>query len=170
MLDLINEMMRAVKSKAYYPALITAVTIPDICSFLSTGSTTGNKARYVKWFNDFVSYRFDGLIDGNIAYDLRCSVLHEGTLEVKSKSFTQFIVVTSKNDISVNHWGIKRGSSEYLFIELNIFCHHIYESVIAWINKVENTKSYQDNYKKFFKKEKLHMPWAEALDVIAVFQ
>jgi hypothetical protein len=171
MRDLLNEMKLALKFKAYYPALITAVTIPDICAFLHTGAKSRNKARYIKWFNDYASKRFKGLVDGTIAYDLRNSVLHEGSLEAESgKSFDHFLVVLDNKGLSINQWGVKKGGNEYLAIELNIFCDHIHKSVIEWLNKLEKTKMYQKNYKLFFKKDKLETPWGDEMDVIAVFQ
>jgi hypothetical protein len=161
-------MMQAVNSQAFYPALMTAVSVPDICGALAHEGRQETKF-YIQWFNDYAAIGFDGLIDGKIAWSLRNSVLHQGRLEVKAQSFNQVIIVTDNKGMSINHWGVKKSGKKYLVIELNTFCLQIYQSATKWLDTVETTKKYRNNYKLFFKKEKLKMPWDDEIDVIAVF-
>ncbi len=67
------------RAKAYYPALITAVSIPDICAGLESNGNA-DSAKYVKWFDNNAAKYFDTLLDGAMAYYLRCSVVHKGRL------------------------------------------------------------------------------------------
>jgi hypothetical protein len=172
MRDLLNEMMQAVNSKAYYPALITAVTVPDICAALeSNGYTQDDK--YIAWFDaNAVSY-FDGFLDGAKAYFLRCAVVHQGRLSHKNfkTSFHEIMFVTDNKEFGMDFIGVVNNEGkEFLAIELKRFCAVIYTAANKWLEKIENTPAYQKNYGLFFRKGVLPTPWNDHIEIISSFQ
>ena len=93
MLDkIIADVEKALDAEAYLSALALMMTIPDICAKAEYGNSLCNKERYVKWFEDNIGQYNkapveDGetvmpYLSGEIAYQLRCSILHEGRPDV----------------------------------------------------------------------------------------
>jgi hypothetical protein len=72
---------RAVHSGVFFPAIVTALTVPDIAGAVESPGQ-GSTRRYVVWFDQFFAgshplYGQHG-IDGAVMYGLRCKLLHEG--------------------------------------------------------------------------------------------
>jgi hypothetical protein len=77
-MDLLLAQTRAAMSAGLYlPALMLAVTIPDVCAALSSedGKTTGPK--YQEWLVTHANYSLDG---ARGLYQFRCRLLHEGSV------------------------------------------------------------------------------------------
>jgi len=92
---IISDVNRALDAEAYLSALALMMTIPDICSKIEYGDSiqrTGD--RYIAWFDEYIG-KYQRLpeekvdtpfLSGEIAYQLRCAILHEGKPDVdKSK-------------------------------------------------------------------------------------
>ena len=89
MLDIIiSDIEKALDAEAYLSALALMMTIPDICAKAEYGDTLKNHERYIKWFEENIG-QYNRTVtregetempyfSGEVAYQLRCSVLHEG--------------------------------------------------------------------------------------------
>ncbi len=169
---LLKEMMSCISSKAYYPALITAVSIPDICAALDSNGNTNSK-KYINWFDANAAKYFYSLLDGKAAYYLRCSVVHQGRLSHPNFKLLcdEIMFVTNNGDIGIHLIEIIQSSGKrFLVLELDKFCTTIYKSTIDWLNLVEQTEKYKNNYSKFFRKNVQPLPWDEnGISVIAAF-
>ena len=90
--NIFNDIDRAKENKAYLSALALALTLPDMCGRQEYGEIENGK-RYKKWYNKWVYPYYELPIpsdklmrsasnktrfDGEMAYLLRCSVLHSG--------------------------------------------------------------------------------------------
>jgi hypothetical protein len=173
MRDLLNEMAKSINNGINYPALMTALAIPDICGGLISDDGKAEDFRYIDWFNENATHHFNGLLSGQIAYFLRCSVLHQGRLaHPASKKHFDEIMFVIENDLSTHLIGIKHKSGKnFLVINLKIFCKVIYHTTTKWLSKVEQTENYKKNYKKFFKYNNQKLPWNEdGISVIAAFE
>lgn len=71
------------------PALITALTVPDIAGAIDWPGA-GSKSRYAKWIDVWFSPRFPSYlqhdIDGVAIYALRCKLSHEGLTDPSQAS------------------------------------------------------------------------------------
>jgi hypothetical protein len=172
MQSLLREMMSCFHAKAYYPALITAVSIPDICGALESDGRA-HSTKYIDWFNSNAARYFDTLLDGATAYSLRCSVVHQGRLSnPKFKHVCDEIMfVTGNNGISLHLIKIRRSRGKvFLVLELDKFCATIYKSTMDWLKQVEQTENYKNNYSKFFRKNIQPLPWDDnGVSIIAAF-
>lgn len=87
----------SVAEQNHYAALMSALTLPDICRGLDDPSKKG-AAGYAAWFDQWVGpkYRFEAdefmpaavFLSGKDAYALRCAFLHQGefdTLEQRAR-------------------------------------------------------------------------------------
>lgn len=91
MLEVLEDVERAINAKAYRSALALALTLPDVCGKVKFPSI-GVGARYKKWYKDYVynSYDIKQLLTPEMCYKLRCVFLHSGTSELNEKDKDQF--------------------------------------------------------------------------------
>lgn len=71
MRDLIHQVRAANESALYYVALISSLTLPDICAALETNDGHAHGASYVAWFDKHVAPRYKGNLNGRACYYFR---------------------------------------------------------------------------------------------------
>lgn len=91
---LIEDVNKALDAEAYMAALSLVLTLPDICAKAEYGDSLKNKERYIKWFDEYIGQYEkapvkEGEIEmpylsGEVIYQLRCSVLHQGNPNIDS--------------------------------------------------------------------------------------
>ena len=107
-LDSVDDIYKALDSKAYLSALALALTIPDILSKVEYPEIRYVGERYVKWMDEFFltdeeeKARMEGneptdelgtvldKLDGQFFYELRCAFLHAGNNDVESLKGVEF--------------------------------------------------------------------------------
>lgn len=149
MRTMIAHMRKCAFDNLFYPAILTACAIPDICAALedAKGKTDGNK--YAKWWDTYAAKYYDGNLTGEEAYYLRCSILHQGRVThkgVRRYKAIGFIEAHSQFLQGVDY------QFEMYHIQVPLHCERISNAVIDWLKVVEKTIPYQNNYKKFFKR------------------
>lgn len=86
----VKEIRAALDNRLYFIALMSALTLPDICGMAEyPGEFTGS--RYKKWINKYVNsrefgkYQYPAIegLEAEIIYKLRCNLLHQGTPNVE---------------------------------------------------------------------------------------
>ena len=74
---ILNAIESAVQQGQYLPALVTALTVPDIAGAIDS-SSAGSQSRYAKWIDDWFSPNFPSYlhhdIDGLAIYALRSTL------------------------------------------------------------------------------------------------
>lgn len=89
---LIEDVNKALDAEAYMAALSLVLTLPDICAKAEYDNRLKNSERYIKWFDEYVGQYEKAPVkseememhslNGKVVYQLRCSVLHQGTLNI----------------------------------------------------------------------------------------
>ena len=89
LLNIIDEVNKALDNDMYISALALVLTIPDICAKAEYPLEKTNKKRYVDWFDNHIGHYEQppekGIDDkcphlsGEVIYTLRNSILHQGT-------------------------------------------------------------------------------------------
>lgn len=152
---LIIEMMMALNCRAYYPALITAMTIPDVCASLDTDGHASPE-KYAKWYDEYVTNQPLSVFDGNLAYYVRCAILRQGRLshpqfKKQGKIFKDVaFVVRNAKDNTIHRVVLMNDTDSVYTVDLKMYCDMIYAAVKKWLAVVENTKTYQNNMQKYF--------------------
>ncbi len=91
---IVAEIESSLKNGNSITALMTALTLPDICGKVEYGDTMHGKQRYIHWFDSYIPHGFSPFFDqprgknlpelsGEIVYLLRCSLLHEGSINIE---------------------------------------------------------------------------------------
>lgn len=90
----INSVRQAIKGENWYCALAFALALPDICGGLHQPSEQSSKKRFVDWYDQFVTPRFQEvfsegvgnlLLRGSDCYALGCAYLHNGSEDIFSQ-------------------------------------------------------------------------------------
>lgn len=126
---LFDEIEKNIKSKAFLSALIMSLTIPDMLGKLAYPELDKVRDRYIKWFDENVRNLFGLLYSddfykkmdsprmcGEVCYQLRCKLFHEGVNDLEDKTgINEFV-------LSVNDEDFVRGNcagGDYLFDQWN---------------------------------------------------
>jgi hypothetical protein len=144
----VDQMISCAFHKMYYPAIITACALPDICAALDTNGKA-DRTKYISWFDTYAAKYYDGYLCGNDAYYLRCSVLHQGRVthkDLQQHNAIGFIEPHSPFRMGKNH------VDNIFYIEVHLHCQKLGKAVSDWLKIVENTENYQKNYQTFFKR------------------
>ncbi len=87
-----DEIKKCIDNECFIAAISLALTLPDICG-KAEFPDKGNTARYITWYNKFIGKNIcpnsphgDDMpyLSGEMLYNLRNQVLHQGTLDVDS--------------------------------------------------------------------------------------
>lgn len=112
MIEKINDIRKALKNETYIAALALALTLPDICSQVENGVSSGNEKMYKRWIDKYMdSNSFEPPIagfekqtfNGNMCYALRCKIIHNGNTEVENKADIDNFVLTKPNSSNYYH-------------------------------------------------------------------
>lgn len=92
--QIIEDVNKALDAEAYIAALSLVLTLPDICAKAEYSDNLNNKDRYIKWYDEYIGQYEKAPIEpdelempylsGEVVYQLRCSMLHQGTPNVDS--------------------------------------------------------------------------------------
>ena len=120
---LIAEMRRALDAKLYHVAILSALTLPDVCSCVESPELRDNIAeRYIRWCDDNLDCcrdrpgRENGVpnVSGEAIYNLRNNLLHTGSAAVDQTKF-------KRDDTNyLNHLVLMAGVCEGLQVAANI--------------------------------------------------
>jgi hypothetical protein len=143
-----NSIKISLDNEAFYAALITTLTLPDICGKIEYPNKTP-KDRYIDWFNKYLYEKYNqrgynNSIDFLVAencYALRCSLLHEGETEIltqKSRKGDLNRIFFHTNKYDTGHCNLNPDGIEGLFLNINRFCYDVIEAVENWLKDIEN--------------------------------
>lgn len=74
---ILDQIDAAVAASILYPAITTALIVPDVGGAVDWPSEKNSGKRYAQWFNNEMS-SYSQSLDGYACYALRCKWLHEG--------------------------------------------------------------------------------------------
>jgi hypothetical protein len=70
----------ALDKELFYLALLTTLTIPDVCAGLESESSWTKPEKYICWYDQYVCPNYRHLT-GEDCYRLRCGVAHQGKMD-----------------------------------------------------------------------------------------
>ncbi len=118
-LRLIDDINRALDNDAYFAALSSALTLPDICGKAKYPDAR-NGRRYIDWFDEYIGQYEQcpcehcketqtPYLSGEVVYNLRNSLLHQGTPNIDSGKIKNevnrvdefVLVIEKKNEFDI---------------------------------------------------------------------
>lgn len=162
---LIDQLEQSLGSRLYYLSLFAAMTIPDIAGALGSDDGQANKARYVAWFDEWVGPLFaqdlmeqltpeirsmiptpDNPLTGEVCYRFRCSLLHQGSSRHPMSPYARLVFIEPGATSNVLHGTLVH---DLLVVDLPTFCQEVSTAARSWLDKVEGTRRYKENYDRF---------------------
>lgn len=111
LLQLIDDMNKALDNDCFFSALSLALTLPDICGKAKYPNEKSVGKRYIDWYDEYVgAYEQcpgeEGqmpYLSGEVVYQLRCSFLHQGNPNIDKDKIDEecckidkFVLMTEK--------------------------------------------------------------------------
>ncbi|MBM4869353.1 hypothetical protein HYO49_22915 [Vibrio parahaemolyticus] len=148
-----NSIRMAVEVQDWYGALLTALTLPDVCGRM-VNPDLGSKERYVSWYQHWLQPLYTGrvgadkkehiFLHGEDCYALRCSYLHEGAGNIEEqrakKALEDFHFITPPQNGSVHRNQI----NNTLQLQVDTFCLQVADAVDAWLESVSDDVEVQN--------------------------
>jgi hypothetical protein len=148
-----DSIRQSVKTQDWYGALMSALTLPDICGKLET-TNEGSKARSVRWLKQWIEplythkigpdKREHVFLSAEDCYALRCSFLHEGTSNIEEqrarKALEDFHFITPIPGMSVHC----NQSNNSLQLQVDVFCIEIAGAIDKWAASVASDQAIQE--------------------------
>lgn len=144
LLNLIDDMNKALNNDCFFSALSLALTLPDICGKAKYPAYSSTR-RYITWYDEYVgTYEQcpgeEGkmpYLSGEVVYQLRCSFLHQGNPNIDKDNIKEecckidrFVLLTEKKkefnilaDFASSSEGFNNGQKrdeEYRTYEVNV--------------------------------------------------
>ena len=160
-LKIIEDINKCLDNNIYLSALITALTLPDICG-KAMYPNNKPKERYVKWYDQYIGqYEKTELIEkegipypsGEVVYNLRNSLVHTGNPNINEKTcdiqeFDLLIEDKNKYCIYIGSAGVR---TDYLCGEVigktKSLCINVRQLCFKLCNTAKNY--YENNKEKF---------------------
>jgi hypothetical protein len=140
-----TELQNALSGKAYYAAILLALTLPDVCSALESPNGASTPAGYKTWYEKWLQSQCPTMSADDI-YFLRCSVAHQAAfnhpaMKVRKVYFT--LPTGLIYDQNEDEHGLQ--------LDLIAFCRRMAEAVDRWYAEKGNSPGVQANIKRMFK-------------------
>lgn len=117
---LVNEINKALSYDLYFAALSLTLILPDVCGRAEYPNAQTNTERYIKWYNEYIGKYEQCQCDeckkspmpylsGEVIYNLRNSLLHQGTPNIDSTKIKETsnqldeftLIIEKKNDFDI---------------------------------------------------------------------
>lgn len=147
--ELISQVRRALDSELYYLALYVTLTLPDTLRALQSENGYATSDKYEEWFDEYVAPKYtmrgDNILDGEMCYNLRCSILHQGKIDTGTEDYVRVIFAEPEGGV-IAHNNILNGA---LQIGIEEFCRDVLEGAEEWMDKYGDDEQVQSNYEEF---------------------
>jgi len=144
---ILNEIEKALDSGLYYLALVSVLSLPDVCSALESpdGSTAGTQ--YKAWYDRWLAARYPRLTRDDI-YRLRCGVVHQGRFGHPGMQYARVLFTLPNANRLVFH---KNVISDALNLDAVTFCRDIVHAVREWYEDRKNDPVVKANLARLLK-------------------
>ena len=169
MRDLLQQINRASAANLYYVALLTALTLPDICGAMESANGRATRQKYDSWFSRWVAPRYTvggaASVTGDVCYYYRCSALHQGRAAHPRMGYSGVLFVEPGATTNIFHNNIMNNA---LNIDVKVFVGDLIAGALTWLQQVRSSANYQRNYPLFMQRyPNGFTPYIVGLPVIA---
>lgn len=151
---------KAVAEGNWLVALVTALTLPDICASISADNGRSSGVKYAAWWDTYVGPRYtrhvgtkeEGIrhqfLTGDDAYALRCAFLHNGsddtTTQHAAKAIQKFWFIEPPEQ-GMRHCDAGIG---HLLLQVDIFCEDHCLGVQQWLLDIRYSANRQERLRQ----------------------
>lgn len=103
---LVQDIRKALEHELYFVALSSALILPDICGKAAYPEKRSSRERYILWYDEEIGKYEKSpkdkdnmpYLSGEVIYNLRCSLLHEGNPNMKNDRL--------KTNLPIDHFSL----------------------------------------------------------------
>lgn len=121
---LMDEIERAVDQGFWVLALHGALALPDVCAALASSNGRTSAKQYKRWWTGQMGAKYP-MADAEEIYQMRCSMLHQGSSATKNYSRVIFLAPGR----TVMHNAVL---NDALVLNIHIFCSDIINAAYLW--------------------------------------
>lgn len=153
---IIHDMQRCIDNKLYYPAILVALTIPDICAAMELPKNVHvRKTHYVSFVDRYTTWRTLGC-NGEICYQLRSGLVHRASLARASDvNYTHVIFTIPETKLVLHGLALEHADKVARLINLIDFCESMKNALINWFHENKNKEIVLNNIQHVFR----YCPW-----------
>ena len=149
---ILSDVQKSIEGHLYYPALLVALTIPEICSALSLDKTTFVKEKHYVAFIDKYTTPLDLGIAGLDCFRLRGGMVHRANLSGHAHFPTDSVIFTVPETGIALHGPIFDVSGRTaMVIDLVLFCKEMTAAVHRWYEDHHNDPKVEQNMKNLIR-------------------
>jgi hypothetical protein len=139
--SIIREIENAIAAGLYYVALVTSLSLPDVCAALESpdGETSGTK--YKAWYDAWMAPMYPQMTSLDL-YSLRCGLVHQGRMGHPQMQYARILFTVPNLQGNVYHQNIL---NDVLNLDAGIFCRDMIECVRSWYAAMQNDACVQAN-------------------------
>jgi hypothetical protein len=142
----LNDIQRAVEAKLYYPALLVALTIPEICVALTMEKKDLVKGKhYVAFIDKYTIPRELGL-SGIDCYRLRGGVVHRANFSGHPKvDWTNVVFTVPETGSQIHALSMRTADKIAAMFSLEMFCGSMIAAANKWYKENKNNPKVSQN-------------------------
>jgi len=139
MVDLLDDIQRALDTKAYYLALVGALILPGICAAMEYPDGFVKSDRYEQWFNSRLGQKYREQLTGEQCYQFRRRMSQEPMLHTRLSS-ERIVFVIPQFDHSMRS---TIRANRVVYLDLCTFCSDMTDAVQGWLKVVRWTQPFE---------------------------
>ena len=145
MIELIEQMLEASRTKHFHISLVAALVLPDICGALESSDGQATGVKYKAWVDKWLSPKYGDAtgtsFSGSTCYYYRCAVLNQNRSLHPKLGFERVAFLEPNGSITMHDCVI----NNVLVIDIPTFCQDMSEAVSEWLRVAEGTVEYKAN-------------------------
>ena len=147
MREMLEQIRKAICIDLHFVALSSALMIPDIAGASDSKDSIATGEKYRTWYDKWIGSSCS-FMNGEICYQMRCSLLHQGSLNLNKVKFKRVLFVHPAIKGLHMHCNIL---NDALNLDIGRFCLDLIRGCENWLMEIENTLQFKTNYDKFMR-------------------
>jgi hypothetical protein len=139
--EITDEVEKALSAGLFYLAILTALSLPDICGALESADGQTSGAKYRAWYDLWMAKLYPEITSVDL-YSLRCGVVHQGRLGHSKMQYARVIFTIPNAQRNVFHRNI---INDALNLDAVTFCRDVIKCVSDWYAAKQNDPNVQAN-------------------------
>jgi hypothetical protein len=168
----LNDIQRAIDAKLYYPALLVALTVPEICCGLELDNSQFVKDKHYKAFVEKYGRPNGTAVDGETCYRIRGGLVHRANLAghpYLGSDITHVVFTLPESQTRIVGLNFVHNGKKALTLDLDHFCRAMVKAAQDWYEANQNNPIVLKNMENLIRyvERGLPFPYLNNLPVVA---
>jgi hypothetical protein len=142
---ILSDIDRALRARLFYPAIVVALTVPEICCGLAlTKADVIGEKRYAAFVDKYTTPSELGT-DGPDCYRLRCGIIHRGNAQGHRKALVTHTIFTPPGGPTVHAISIQNGNFTAGMFSMDDFCGAMIAAARRWLDDNKDNQTVINN-------------------------